>query len=199
MYKILYGIIKVIFVFIFSCIFPTKAIGTENVPSMGKPVILAPNHLSNWDPPLVGAYIPRFMIYMAKEDLWNVPFLKYVMDWVKAIPVKREGADRTSIKRALADLKNGRCLCIFPEGARSKDGKLHAGAPGLGLLAAKSKVRVVPVAIIGTYKLKLFRPLTIVYGKPRYFEGKVDKVALQEFTDLIMSDIAELLEKHQGK
>lgn len=196
MYKILYGIIKVIFVFMFSCVFFAKNYGNENVPEKGK-VILAPNHLSNWDPPLVGAFLPRFIIFMAKEALWEVPFLKYVMNWVRAIPVKRAGNDRTSLKKALEALKNGKCLCIFPEGARAKDGKLQKASAGLGLLAQKSDAMIIPVAIIGTYKLKLFQNLKVIYGKPRYYRDHTD-LSFQEFTDLIMNDIAKLQEEYDN-
>ena len=80
------------------------------------------------------------------------------------------------------------------EGTRSKDGKLHKGAPGVALIAAKSKATVIPVAIQGTFKLRPFRKITLIYGKPMTFEAeKVDKENLQEFTEKIMQEIASML------
>ena len=71
----LYGLLRIIFTFIYSVIFPTTVKGKENIPKEGA-VILAANHLSNWDPPLVGTFIPRHLAYMAKEELFKVPILK---------------------------------------------------------------------------------------------------------------------------
>ena len=189
----LYKILKLIFIFIYSVIFPTTTIGKENVPKDGA-VILASNHLSNWDPPLVGAFISRHLAYMAKEELFRVPILKYVSKAVHTFPVKRGASDRSAIKTALTMLKAGECICMFPEGTRSKDGNLHKGAPGVALIAAKSKATVIPVAITGTFKLKPFRKITVVYGKPIVFTAeKADKENLQEFTEKIMQEIASML------
>lgn len=189
----LYKILGVIFTFLYSIIFPTKVIGKENVPTEGA-VILAANHLSNWDPPLVGTFIPRHVAYMAKEELFQVPILKTILKKVHTFPVKRGASDRAAIKTALKMLADDECICMFPEGTRSKDGKLHKGAPGVALIAVKSKAVVVPVAIQGTFKLRPFRKITISYGKPMKFEvEKADKENLQEFTEKIMQEIASML------
>ncbi|WP_296899761.1 lysophospholipid acyltransferase family protein [uncultured Megamonas sp.] len=189
----LYGLLRILFTFIYSIIFPTTVKGKENVPKEGA-VILAANHLSNWDPPLVGTFIPRHLAYMAKEELFKVPILKNILKAVHTFPVKRGASDRAAIKTALQMLKAKECICMFPEGTRSKDGKLHKGAPGVALIAAKSKATVVPVAIQGTFKLKPFRRITLIYGKPMVFEAeKVDKENLQEFTEKIMQEIASML------
>lgn len=189
----LYGLLRIMFTFIYSIIFPTTVIGKENVPKEGA-VILAANHLSNWDPPLVGTFIPRHLAYMAKEELFQVPILKTILKNVHTFPVKRGASDRAAIKTALQMLKAKECICMFPEGTRSKDGKLHKGAPGVALIAAKSKATVVPVAIQGTFKLKPFRKITLIYGKPMTFEAeKIDKENLQEFTEKIMQEIASML------
>ena len=182
----LYGLLRIIFTFIYSVIFPTTVKGKENIPKEGA-VILAANHLSNWDPPLVGTFIPRHLAYMAKEELFKVPILKNILENVHTFPVKR-GAS------ALQMLEAKECICMFPEGTRSKDGKLHKGAPGVALIAAKSKATVIPVAIQGTFKLRPFRKITLIYGKPMTFEAeKVDKENLQEFTEKIMQEIASML------
>lgn len=91
-------------------------------------------------------------------------------------------------------LENNECICMFPEGTRSKDGKLHKGAPGVALIAAKSQATVIPVAIEGTFKLKPFRKITITYGKPmKFIAEKTDKENLNEFTEKIMQEIASML------
>ncbi len=188
-----YKIVKTLFVFIYTCFFPTKVVGAENVPKKGA-VILAANHLSNWDPVLVGVFLSRHLIYLAKEELFKVPILKTVLKNVHAVPVKRGSSDRAAIKTALEMLSLKKCICMFPEGTRSKDGKLHKGASGVALIAAKSNAAVVPVAIEGTYKIRLFRKLKITFGKPMYFEAeKANKETLQEFTAKIMQEIATML------
>ena len=189
----LYGLLRIIFTFIYSVIFPTTVKGKENIPKEGA-VILAANHLSNWDPPLVGTFIPRHLAYMAKEELFKVPILKNILENVHTFPVKRGASDRAAIKTALQMLEAKECICMFPEGTRSKDGKLHKGAQGVALIAAKSKATVIPVAIQGTFKLRPFRKITLIYGKPMTFEAeKVDKENLQEFTEKIMQEIASML------
>lgn len=189
----LYKLLRSIFTFVYSVIFPTTVKGVENIPTKGA-VILAANHLSNWDPPLVGTFIPRHLAYMAKEELFKIPILKSILLNVHTFPVKRGASDRAAIRTALQMLENDECICMFPEGTRSKDGKLQKGAPGVALIAAKSQATVIPVAIEGTYKLKPFRKITITYGKPMQFTTKkADKENLHEFTEKIMQEIASML------
>lgn len=189
----LYTIIKNIFYFIYSCIFPTTVKGKENIPEHGA-VIFASNHLSNWDPMLVGTFISRRLAFMAKEELFEVPVLKTILTNANTFPVKRGVSDMGAIRTALKVLKSDNCVCMFPEGTRSKDGKLHKGASGVALLAAKSKATVIPVAITGTFKAKPFHRLTITYGKPMKFdEQKPNKEKLDEFTEKVMQEIASML------
>ncbi len=192
---IVYNVVKTLFLFIYTCIFPTKVAGKENVPKEGA-VILAANHMSNWDPVLVGVFLPRYLVYMAKEELFRVPILKNVLHSVKAVAVHRGSGDRAAIKAAITTLKNNGCICMFPEGTRSKDGKLHKGQNGVSLIAAKSKAVVIPVAIEGTYKIRPFRRLKITFGTPLKFpEEKADKETFNRFTEKIMGQIASMLKK----
>ena len=188
-----YNIVKALFWLIYTFIFPTKVSGAQNVPRQGA-VILAANHLSNWDPVLVGVFAPRYLVYMAKQELFHVPILKNILHSVHSVPVHRGTADRSAVRAALTTLKNKGCICMFPEGTRSKDGKLHKGEHGVALLAAKSNAAVVPVAIEGTFNIRPFRRLHLTYGKPLYFEAdRADKEHLKEFTDTIMQEIAQML------
>ncbi len=192
-YKILRFFLNVLF----SIMFRTKVIGVENVPKTGG-MIMAANHLSNWDPPVVGAYMPRPVAYMAKEELFSPAIAGFIIKNLYAFPVKRGAADRGAIKTALGILKQDLCLGVFPEGTRSKDGKTHKAEAGVALLAAMSKAPVVPTAIIGTNKIfqngGMLPQLKVIFGEPMYFEGKHnDKEALADFSKKIMDKIDNLI------
>ena len=195
-----YKILKVIFRFTFNLLFSPKVIGAENVPKEGA-IIMAANHMSNWDPPILGTYLPRTVGYMAKEELFKPAIAGAIIKSLNAFPVKRGASDRGAIKMALNILKKGLCLGIFPEGTRSRDGKLHKAQAGVSLIAAMSKAPVVPTALIGTNKIwskeEKFPQLTIVFGEPIYYEGKSnDKAALEEFSQEIMKKIENLIKLH---
>ena len=195
-----YKILKVIFRFTFNLLFSPKVIGAENVPKEGA-MIMAANHMSNWDPTILGTYLPRTVGYMAKEELFKPAIAGAIIKSLNAFPVKRGASDRGAIKMALNILKKGLCLGIFPEGTRSRDGKLHKAQAGVSLIAAMSKAPVVPTALIGTNKIwskeEKFPQLTIVFGEPIYYEGKSnDKAALEEFSQEIMKKIENLIKLH---
>ena len=195
-----YKILKVIFRFTFNLLFSPKVIGAENVPKEGA-MIMAANHMSNWDPPILGTYLPRTVGYMAKEELFKPAIAGAIIKSLNAFPVKRGSSDRGAIKMALNILKKGLCLGIFPEGTRSRDGKLHKAQAGVSLIAAMSKAPVVPTALIGTNRIwskeEKFPQLTIVFGEPIYYEGKSnDKAALEEFSQEIMKKIENLIKLH---
>ena len=195
-----YKILKVIFRFTFNLLFSPKVIGAENVPKEGA-MIMAAHHMSNWDPPILGKYLPRTVGYMAKEELFKPAIAGAIIKSLNAFPVKRGASDRGAIKMALNILKKGLCLGIFPEGTRSRDGKLHKAQAGVSLIAAMSKAPVVPTALIGTNKIwskeEKFPQLTIVFGEPIYYEGKSnDKAALEEFSQEIMKKIENLIKLH---
>lgn len=196
----LYKIVKAIFRILFGILFRPKVVGRENVPMEGA-MIMAANHVSNWDPPIAGAYMPRPVAYMAKEELFSPAIAGAIISSLYAFPVKRGAADRAAIKTALGILKQGLCLGVFPEGTRSKDGKLHKAEAGVALLAAMSKAPVVPVALINTNRIMqnggLLPQLQIIFGEPMYFEGKHnDKAALEEFSQKIMKNIENLINLH---
>lgn len=175
-----------------------KVIGMENVPKTGG-VLLAGNHVSNLDPPMVGAALfgYRRVRFMAKIELWSTPIGHYVMDRIMGFPVKRGTADRPTLRRALDWLAKGDAIAMFPEGERSPDGKLQPAQPGIALLVQKSGVPVVPMAFIGTYEMwprgqKRLKPipLKIAFGKPIQFPPDATR---ETVTSLIMEKIAELL------
>jgi len=195
-----YYFVQVFFHVVFKILFRLEIIGRENIPKTG-PLIVASNHASLLDPPLVGTASTRKVCFMAKEELF-VPIMGAVYRSLGAFPVKRGASDRTAIKWALHLLKTDEVLGIFPEGTRSKNGKLgHAGSGTLGL-AGKFRVPIVPTAVIGS-NLKLqksFWPkIKVVFGQPIYFpqDRVVDKELLQEMTDKMMAEIGKMLENNR--
>ena len=169
-----------------------RATGQENVPRTG-PVILAANHISWLDPPLVGAWFPRRITYMAKKELFEIKWLGVLISSLGAFPVDREGSARAAIKHYLEVLKAGGCVGIFPEGGRNVDGDKEAQT-GVAMLAALSGAPVVPAAIVGSelVREKHRPPARVAYGKPIVFpsgDGKTKREDLAAFTEQIMAAI----------
>ena len=196
----IYGMLRIIFAVLFSVVFRAKIEGRENMPKEG-PVILAANHLSNWDPPLLATFLSRPVSYMAKQELFFNAVADYILRCCHSFPVKRGAADRGAIKAALAELKKGNCLGVFPQGTRSRHGERKKAEPGVALLAALAKAPVVPAAIIGTDHVFAnggFLPkLRVIYGKPLIFQGeKQDKQALQDFSQKIMDEIYVMIKNN---
>lgn len=190
-----YKFAKVIVLMIFKLMFKIKVIGKENVPKTG-PVIVCSNHISNFDPPVVGITFPRTIHFMAKEELFHNRFLKLLLTKLNAFPVKRGMRDRQALRDGLKVLEDGHTLGLFPEGTRSKDGQLKQGLAGAGFFAMRSNATVIPCAIIGTYKK--FTTLKVIYGKPIEFESlKKEKPNAQEVTNEIMYNIQALLDEHR--
>lgn len=127
-----------------------KISGRDQVPRKGG-LILASNHISFWDPPLIACAFPREVHFLAKEELFSKPpGLGPLIRGVNAIPIRRGVADLAGLSRALDVLKKGGCLLLFPEGSRMKDGELHPARPGVGLLASGADVPVLPCYISGS-------------------------------------------------
>ncbi len=178
-----------------------KVEGLENIPAEG-PVLLVANHLNNADPPLVSVTLKRNAIFMAKEQLFRNRCIGYLVCGLGAFPVHRGQMDRQAIRDAENVLERNLILVMFPEAARSKDGKLHEAHPGSALIASRHDVPIVPVAITGTEKLTdrwfIFRryPVSLSYGKPFHLPGKDSgkrKKDLEASTRFIMEHIAEML------
>lgn len=196
----LYGILQCVFGAFFKILFRAEIIGRENMPQDGA-VILAANHMSNWDPPLVATFLKRPVSYMAKIELFKNPIFGAAIRSCHAFPVKRGAADRGAIKAAMQVLKQGRCLGLFPEGTRSRTGRMKKAEAGVGLIAAMTDAPVVPAAIIGTDRIFAngghFPKLKVIYGEPMHFAGdRKDKEQLEAFSQAIMDRIAELREKN---
>jgi 1-acyl-sn-glycerol-3-phosphate acyltransferase len=150
-----------------------RAIGAEHVPNSG-PVILAPNHFSQWDHFFAGIYLRRRIRFMAKSQLFSNPVIQYIFWHGGAFPVRRGYHDEEAFKTAYAVLDRGGCLLMYPEGGRSRSGGLGEPRPGIGRIALESGAPVIPVAIHGSLGVRRWRKLrfpkvTVQYGEPLAF------------------------------
>jgi 1-acyl-sn-glycerol-3-phosphate acyltransferase len=155
-------------------VYRALAIGADNVPASG-PVILAPNHFSQWDHFFAGIYIRRRVHFMAKSQLFSNPVIEYIFWHGGAFPVRRGHHDEEAFRTAAAILERGGCLLMYPEGGRSRTGGLGEPRPGVGRIALESGAPVVPVAIHGSVGVRKWRKLrfpkvTVQYGDPMRFD-----------------------------
>ena len=177
----------------FKVIYRVDIKGLENIPKEG-PLIFCGNHRSYLDPPLMVCTAKRDMKFLAKEELYNNKFLAF-LGWVfEAIPVKRDEKDVAAIKTSLKDLKQGKCIALFPEGTRNGLEKGEKVKDGVAFFAVRSGAKVVPCGIKGGTKEQ--RKMTITYGKPldytKYKSQVKDKEVLEKVTTEIMDNIIEL-------
>ncbi|NLY43847.1 MAG: 1-acyl-sn-glycerol-3-phosphate acyltransferase [Clostridiaceae bacterium] len=190
-----YNVAKVIVRAIICIIFRVKIEGLSNIPKDG-PCILCFNHKSLLDPPVIGVFIPRQLIFMAKEELFKIPVLGFIIRKLGAFPVKRGVGDIAAIRTSLDVLKQGKVLAMFPEGTRNKDNTIGQAKPGIALIAIRAQAPVVPVGVGGQYKL--FHRLSIRVGKPivleEYYNQKLPVEKLSEISNEIMNHIRELAE-----
>lgn len=154
-----YTFFRALLRFLYKILFRVKAYGTENIPTEGA-VILAANHISLLDPPMVGILIERKVHFMAKDELFKVPVFGPLIRSFGAFPVKR-GSGIDAVKQSIKLLKDEKVMGIFPEGTRNASDEAKKGT---AMIALRSKAQVVPAAIVGDYKL--FRQTKVVYGKP---------------------------------
>ncbi|MDD4766190.1 MAG: lysophospholipid acyltransferase family protein [Desulfotomaculaceae bacterium] len=169
--------------------------GRENLPAGGGFLLVA-NHVSYWDPVVVVCAFKRKVYYMAKAELFNIPVLAYVLKISGVFPVQRDITDRAAIRTALRLLADGQIVGIFPEGTRSHTGELLKPHLGAAMLAAKAKVPMIPVALIGTRGV--FGRVKMIIGAPiaNRESSKVSRSDLEKDSDLVMGQIASMMKKH---
>lgn len=146
--------------------------GAGNLPdgTAGRGYIVASNHRTNFDPIFVGIAIRPTLAFMAKSELFQKPFVGGVLRALKAFPVERGKGDRGAVDFAVQTVESGRVLAMFPEGTRSKDGKLQRPKSGCAVIAASSRADVVPAAVCFGERLRFRTPVTVRFGKPISFE-----------------------------
>lgn len=193
-----YRFVQLIFSILFRIIYRLRVIGRDNIPKEG-PVVIACNHVSLLDPPMVGAASSRPVHFMAKSELF-VPVLGTLYKSLGAFPVHRGAGDAHAIRTALTILKHKEVLGIFPEGHRSRDGKLGKAQPGALAIALKGKAEVVPTCILGSdlKRRKSFWPrITVVFGKPMKLENEQgNKLKVEELSEELMKEIQALMDAH---
>ncbi|MFN4226823.1 MAG: lysophospholipid acyltransferase family protein [Candidatus Ratteibacteria bacterium] len=194
MRSFLYLFAKFIGFFVYNFFFLIKIKGKENFPKKGG-FIIAANHLSYLDPPTIGYVCPRKIYYMAKSSLFDVKILSPLVSILGAIPIDRESKMPLSLRKIIEILKKGEGVVFFPEGTRSRDGLIKEPKPGIGFVALKSRVPVIPLRLKGTDKalpinskfIKL-KKIEVIIGKPLYF----DKGSYEEISKRIIEEIRKL-------
>ena len=188
--------------------FRWRVFNAERVPLTGG-VIIASNHASFLDPPLIGATLKRPIAYLARETLFRFPPMGWLLRNWNSVPVDVEGGGAAGLKMILDRLLAGDAIILFPEGTRSCDGQLQEARSGIGLIAIKSSAPVVPARVFGTYEAfgrgaAVPKPygVAVKFGQPLLFERlraeakTCSKARLKEIyqqvADEIMARIAEL-------
>jgi 1-acyl-sn-glycerol-3-phosphate acyltransferase len=207
--RVLYGVLHRIIPPLLRAIWRPRVIGLENLPASG-PLILASNHQSFIDSVVIPAVTPRPVNFLAKSDYFEGRGIKgrLIKEWFVtfgAMPVDRDDsrAAIASLDTALGVLAEGGAFGIYPEGTRSRDGRLYRGRTGVAQLALTSGAPIVPVGLIDTDRLQPVgsnRPrlvrITVKFGEPIDVRGRYDGVppgkARREITDTVMADIQEL-------
>ena len=199
--------------FLARLLFRARVEGVEHMPRTG-PFIVASNHCSNLDPPILGwatgYQIDRVVHFMAKAEMRRWPIVGWMASQTGVYFVRRGEADRAAQRFSLEALAAGRPIAIFVEGTRSRDGRLTAGRPGAALLAIRSGAPIVPVAIAGTQRIfpgtsRVPHPtrVTVRIGEPLRLphqrDGRIDRAALADGTEEIMLAIEALLPPEQRR
>lgn len=195
--KTIYGITHLLFRLYLRLFKNIKIRGTENIPPEGG-VILAPNHVSYFDPPVIATSIMKRPIrFMAKESLFEMLFYGWYLKKLGAFPVKRKVSDVSSYRTALRLLKSGEIVLIFPEGTRGDGKVLGKAKPGVGRIASASGAPVVPAIVRYSKNMKLFSrdDITVTFGKPMCFNSSHEKKKEEyfKFGEEIIRHIEELI------
>ena len=198
--KLVYQFVSYVVVFpIYKFIFKGNLVGKENIPVEGS-FIMVSNHGSLLDPPILGHAIGRNISFMAKEELFKIPFLSFVIKACGAYPVKRGIADKNTIKTACEKLKSNNSIGIFIDGKRQKNGRVNKPKHGAALLAFKNQKILLPVAIVNSHRLIKFRfffpfftKILIKVGKPVQPPKSSSKDDLNFVTNYLKDNINNLI------
>ena len=198
--KLIYKIVSALFVFpIYRFIFRGNLIGRKNIPE-NESFIIASNHGSLLDPPFLGHALGLKVSFMAKQELFRIPLLSQIIQACGAYPVKRGIVDKNSIYMATQKLTTNNIVGIFIDGTRQKDGRVNRPKNGAALISAKTKKKLLPVAIINSHRLiryKFFIPffnkVTIKIGKPIECPISSKKEDLQITTNLLKNAINKMI------
>lgn len=197
-----YQVWKTFLMVIAKLAFRLRIEGREHEPRQA-PFLVAGNHASLLDPPLVGIGLRHQSAYMAKDSLFDIPVLGPWLRSVGCFPVRRGTPDRKAIRRSFEVLEQGGVLTVFPEGTRSVDGRLRNAEPGAAMIALRTGVKVLPAAVINSHRILRkgalwphFERVIVRYGPPidvPKIEGRLDHATLEEWGKRFMDAIERLL------
>lgn len=209
----IYTIGHILFWVVFKVFFGLRSIGLDNVPKRGS-CLLASNHVSFLDPPVIGTTIIHRKIYfIGRATLFRFPIFGLLLRLVHVIPIELKSRDRSKayigngkigLKKALELLEKKEALLVFPEGTRSPDGNIKEGKKGIGFLAYNSKVPVIPVFIKGSYEvlpkgakmIKSFRKIRVIFGGEinlnEFYKLPEKASTYQRISDVIMYNVSKL-------
>lgn len=188
--------------FLFRVMFRLSVRGMENIPRRGG-AIVAPNHSSFLDPPLIGSIVRRKLGFMAKKELFTMPVVSHFLTVSGSIPVDRTGFSADAVRDMIRRLKAGEALGIFPEGTRTRTGKPGKPRRGVGIVAVTADVPIVPCRITGTFRaVPLLSKITVEFLPP-FAPAEIAADSKKEHYSLvserIMNDITKLRINRDGR
>lgn len=202
MSTIIYGCLWILFNLVGRLLFRYRVRGQHHIPKRGG-VLVAANHASYLDIPLLGCGIRRRVWFLGRHNLFPNPLVNRVLQWLGWIPMRQDRLDRGGFHKAARLLQEGRVVVLFPEGSRTPDGSLKPGKPGIGVLVAATGCTVVPAYIAGTYEALPIRakwirlhPVRVTFGPAIDFTHEAAQHSGKEFygrvSRTVMERIAEL-------
>lgn len=200
-----YSLSRFLLATLFKIAYRVQVIGLDNIPRKGR-IILCSNHISYLDPLVIAAFLPRYIFFMAKREVFVNKFLASVVTFFNSFPVNRDAFDSQAVKYSISILNDEEVIGIFPEGTRSTDGVIRKGYRGVGLISIMADCSILPVALSGTNKIiqkphkRLFFPkVKIAFGKlieiKKIIENNDDKTATNIILNKTMDSIKDLYNK----
>ena len=198
--KLIYEIVSKLFVFpIYKFLFKGELIGRDNIPQKDN-FIMVSNHGSLLDPPMLGHALGCNISFMAKAELFKIPFIGFIIKACGAYPVKRGIADKNTIKIACAKLSNNNSIGIFIDGTRQKNGRVNKPKQGAALLSFKNQKLLLPVAIVNSHRLIRFKlcvpsfsKIVIKVGQPVQPPRSSSRDELNSVTKRLQENINNLI------
>ncbi len=186
-------------------LFRHESHGLENIPDRTGAVV-ATNHASNLDPPLVGADVRRPLFTMAKQSLHETPILGTLIRSLYSFPVRRGVLDTSALRTAVTLLENGNLVLMFPEGTRTTDGELQRPRPGVGKIVSEAEVPVVPGYVKGTYEawpkgqtIPKPRKTSVYFGEPIRMPDRAGKANGRQEYEAISARIIDEIRNIQNQ
>ncbi len=198
-YRTIYRLSQFLVRLLMRLVFGARFVHLEKFPS-GGPVILASNHVSNFDPPAIGCAVPREIFFLGKRELFRNFFFGWLIRFYNTVPIRRGVMDWTAIAALKDILAREGVVIMFPEGTRGTEGQLGEPKFGVGMLAQETGAVIVPAFLRGTSRLKEAflrrRPMRVLYGRPispdEYAQFERNPKGQVALARLVMERIAEL-------